>query len=279
MPRRVCIVTGASSGIGFETASLLARSGETVYAAARRLEKMEPLKEYGVVPVVTDVTDEAALKALVDRVIAEQGRIDVIVNNAGYGLYGAVEEVSDEAARAQFDVNFFAAASLIRLVLPYMRKQKSGTIVNVTSLAGKIYSPLGSYYHASKHALEGLSDCLRTEVAPFGIKTIIIEPGLIKTSWSGIMFDNLDGQAHTGAYDETVEGVKAMYEGFKYSEPEVIAKTILKAVNKKNPRARYRAGKYADYFVLGHKFLPTRVFDATMLSTVEKSRRAARKTK
>ncbi len=269
MNKRVCIVTGASSGIGFETAKLLAKNGETVYAAARRLDKMEPLKEFGVIPVETDVTDEGELLALINKVYNENGKIDVLINNAGYGLYGAVEEVSMGAAKAQFEVNFFAAANAAKMVMPYMRAQKSGLIINVTSIAGKIYSPMGSYYHASKHALEGLSDCLRVEAAQFGVKVVMIEPGLISTSWSGIMFDNLETDSTRTVYYETAKGVEGMYKNFKYSHPSVIAKTIYRAMNAKNPKARYRAGKYANLFVIAHALCPTKLYDIIMKLTVK----------
>ncbi|MBR2327770.1 MAG: SDR family NAD(P)-dependent oxidoreductase [Clostridia bacterium] len=269
MANRVCIVTGASSGIGFETAMLLAKNGEKVYAAARRLDKMEPLKEFGVITVETDVTKEEELFALISRAFSENGRIDVLINNAGYGLYGAVEEVSMGAAKAQFEVNFFAAANAVRAVMPIMREQKEGLIINVTSIAGKIYTPMGSYYHASKHALEGLSDCLRVEAEQFGIRVVMIEPGLISTSWSGIMFDNLETDSARTVYYETAKGVEGMYRGFKYSHPSVIAKTILKAMNSKHPKARYRAGKYADLFVIAHALCPTKLYDKIMKLTVK----------
>ncbi|MBQ2945695.1 MAG: SDR family NAD(P)-dependent oxidoreductase [Clostridia bacterium] len=269
MANRVCIVTGASSGIGFETAMLLAKNGEKVYAAARRLDKMEPLKEFGVITVETDVTKEKELFALISRAFSENGRIDVLINNAGYGLYGAVEEVSMGAAKAQFEVNFFAAANAVRAVMPIMREQKEGLIINVTSIAGKIYTPMGSYYHASKHALEGLSDCLRVEAEQFGIRVVMIEPGLISTSWSGIMFDNLETDSARTVYYETAKGVEGMYRGFKYSHPSVIAKTILKAMNSKHPKARYRAGKYADLFVIAHALCPTKLYDKIMKLTVK----------
>lgn len=269
MANRVCIVTGASSGIGFETAMLLAKNGEKVYAAARRLDKMEPLKEFGVITVETDVTKEKELFALISRAFSENGRIDVLINNAGYGLYGAVEDVSMGAAKAQFEVNFFAAANAARAVMPIMREQKDGLIINVTSIAGKIYTPMGSYYHASKHALEGLSDCLRVEAEQFGIRVVMIEPGLISTSWSGIMFDNLETDSARTVYYETAKGVEGMYRGFKYSHPSVIAKTILKAMNSKHPKARYRAGKYADLFVIAHALCPTKLYDKIMKLTVK----------
>ena len=177
----VALVTGASSGIGAATARRLARAGFVVYGAARRLDRLAALEGEGVRPLALDVTDDASMVAAVERVVAEQGRIDVLVNNAGYGSYGAVEDVPQEEARRQIEVNLFGLARLIQLVLPAMRAQGSGRIVNVTSMGGRIATAFGGWYHASKHAVEGLSDSLRQEVARFGIDVVVIEPGGIRT--------------------------------------------------------------------------------------------------
>src|SRR5262245_63063522 len=157
MTDRVAIVTGASSGIGEATARRLREMGYTVYAAARRVDRMAPLAQAGIHPVGVDVTDDASLVGFVDRVIAESGRVDVLVNNAGYGSYGAVEEVPLDEARRQFEVNVFGLARLTQLVLPHMRRQGAGRIVNISSIGGKIHEPLGGWYHATKFAVEGLS--------------------------------------------------------------------------------------------------------------------------
>src|SRR5215469_913275 len=186
MTVKVALVTGASSGIGDATARRLAPLGYTVYAVARRVDRMAALKDRGIRTEAADVTDDAALVALVEKIISETGRIDVVVNNAGYGSYGALEDVPIAEARRQFDVNVFALARLIQLTLPHMRAQRDGYIVNITSIGGKIWEPLGAWYHATKFAVEGLSDCLRVEVAPFGIDVIVIEPGAIRTEWAGI---------------------------------------------------------------------------------------------
>ena len=154
----IALVTGASSGIGEATARRLADDGFVVYGAARRIDRLEPLAAYGIVPLAMDVTDEASMTAGIDRILSERGRIDVLVNNAGYGSYGALEDVPLEEARRQFEVNVFGAARLMQLVLPHLRAQRSGTIINVTSMGGKIYTPLGGWYHATKFALEALSD-------------------------------------------------------------------------------------------------------------------------
>src|SRR6516164_3306739 len=180
---KVALVTGASSGIGEATARQLAAAGFTVYAAARRTERMQQLTEAGIRPIAMDVTDDASMQTGVKTILNEQGRIDALVNNAGYGSYGALEDVPMSEARAQMEVNVFGAARLIQLVLPQMRQQRSGTIVNITSMGGKIYTPLGAWYHATKHALEALSDCLRMELKPFGINVVVIEPGGIRTEW------------------------------------------------------------------------------------------------
>lgn len=188
---RVALVTGASSGIGAATARRLAADGQTVYGAARRLDRLQELAADGVIPLAMDVTDEASMRAGIESIVREHGRLDVLVNNAGYGSYGALEDVPLEEARRQFEVNVFGAARLMQLVLPQMRAQRSGRIINVSSMGGQIYTPLGSWYHATKFALEAISDCVRVEVAPFGVDVVIIEPGGIRTEWGGIAADNL----------------------------------------------------------------------------------------
>jgi NADP-dependent 3-hydroxy acid dehydrogenase YdfG len=159
--KKVILVTGASSGIGKATAQQLIKEGHIVYGAARRIEKMKDLEESGGHAIQMDVIKEQEVKACADRIIKEQGRIDVLVNNAGYAVYGPVENVDLEDARRQFEVNIFGLAAITKEVLPYMREAKSGTIINISSIGGKIYTPLGAWYHATKHALEGWSDCLR----------------------------------------------------------------------------------------------------------------------
>ena len=184
MATSVALVTGGSSGIGEATAIKLREAGYTVYAAARRVQRMEHLTESGVRPLAMDVTDDQSVQSAVKQILADTGRIDVLVNNAGYGSYGALEDVPLAEARSQFEVNVFGAARLIQLVLPHMRQQRSGTIVNVTSMGGKIYTPLGAWYHGTKFALEAISDCLRMELKPFGIDVVVIEPGGTIMHWS-----------------------------------------------------------------------------------------------
>ena len=172
----IILVTGASSGIGYESAILLAKKGHKVYGAARRVERMEPLKEYGITPMSLDVTSEESMQKCVADILAAEGRIDVLVNNAGYGYFGAIENVTLDEARRQLEVNVFGLARLTQLVLPSMREHGSGRIVNVGSVVGRVVLPFGGWYHVSKYSVEALSDALRMELKPFGIDVALIEP-------------------------------------------------------------------------------------------------------
>lgn len=264
MTAPVAIVTGASSGIGAAVARRLNAAGHIVYAVARRVELMASLAEDGIVPVRLDVTDDAALTALVARVIAEHGRIDVLVNNAGYGALGAIEDVALAKARRQFDVNLFGLARLTQLVLPHMRANRSGRIINMSSMGGKVHVPLGGWYHATKFAVEGFSDALRLEVAPFGIQVIVIEPGAINTEWHSVAADNLVVTSGGGAYTDLAAAVaKILAAGGLGSSPEVIAKAVDRAVRARRPRSRYAVGLGAKPILLARLVLPDKVFDRT----------------
>ena len=268
MTTEVAIVTGASSGIGAATARRLNALGYTVYAAARRLELMAPLAEIGIRPVRVDVTDDAALAALVEQIVAESGRIDVLVNNAGYGAMGAFEDVPMAEARRQVDVNLFGLARLTQLVLPYMRSQHSGYIVNVSSIGGKIHVPLGSWYHATKFAIEGLSDTLRLELAPFGIHVIVVEPGAIDTEWHGVASENLVATSTQGPYAGQAATVEKVLSGGRFaSSPDVVAKAIGRAVTSRRPRTRYAVGLGAKPVIYARRVLPDRVVDALVRVT------------
>jgi short-subunit dehydrogenase len=181
MKKKVILITGASSGMGKESAKALIQQGHTVYTVARRINQMQELMEMGGHPMQMDVTNENDIQQVVDTIIQKEGKIDVLWNNAGYGLYGSVEDVPLEEARKQFEVNVFGVAALTQKVIPFMRKTNSGTIINTSSMGGKIYTPLGAWYHASKHALEGFSDCLRLELKEFHINVVVLEPGIIQT--------------------------------------------------------------------------------------------------
>ncbi len=266
MSSRTALVTGASSGIGEQTARTLHRRGFTVYGAARRVERMQSLADDGIQVLSMDVTDEASLAAGVTRIVGETGRIDVLVNNAGYGSYGAIEDVPMAEARAQFEVNVFGAAELTRLVLPHMRQRRFGTIVNISSMGGRITTPLGGWYHATKFALEALSDCLRMEVEPFGIRVVVIEPGSIETEWGAIAADKLRASSSSGPYADQANAMAAMLAqaGRRRSAPSVVADAVVKAVESRRPRTRYPVGANARLAITARAALPDRVFDAVI---------------
>jgi NAD(P)-dependent dehydrogenase (short-subunit alcohol dehydrogenase family) len=262
---KIALITGASSGIGEATALQLAELGFTVYASARRLDRMSDLADRGIRTRSVDVTDDDSMVALIEQIIADTGRIDVLVNNAGYGLYGALEDVPIAEARRQFEVNVIGLARMTQLVLPQMRAQRDGYIVNVSSMGGKIWEPLGSWYHASKFAIEGLSDSLRVEVAAFGIKVVIIEPGTIKSEWSAIAAENLEATSAQTPYAGQAKlvgaGLRAVDRLPIASGPEVVAEVIGKAVQDPKPRTRYAVGGGARGILLAERILPDRGFD------------------
>ena len=263
---KVILITGASSGIGFDAAEAFARQGHRVYAAARRLERMEPLKALGVVPLRMDVTDEASMAEGVRTVLEAEGRIDALVNNAGYGYFGAIENVPLEDARRQLEVNVFGLARLCQLVLPAMREQGSGRIVNISSVAGKAVLYFGGWYHVSKYSVEALSDALRMEVKPFGIDVSLIEPGGIRTDWGLIAADHLAESSKGTPYEaEGLREAETMHKAYSsrlLSKPSVVTRAISKAVNSRRPRARYRIGFGAGTLVFFHALLPAKWWDA-----------------
>jgi NADP-dependent 3-hydroxy acid dehydrogenase YdfG len=265
---KVALVTGASSGIGEATARALMAAGYQVFAGARRLDRMAGLAAAGAALLKLDVTDDASMVAAIAAIKTGAGRLDVLVNNAGYGSYGALEDVPLDEARRQFDVNVFGLARLCQLVLPIMRAQKSGKIVNITSIGGKIWEPLGSWYHATKFAVEGLSDCLRVEVERFGIDVIVIEPGAIRTEWAGIARDGLLQTSGSGAYAEQAQGharlLAAADTSSLTSPPTVVANTIVRAVGARRPKTRYATGGGARTILLLRTILPDRMFDRLM---------------
>jgi short-subunit dehydrogenase len=265
---KVVLITGASSGIGNQTAKLLVRQGLIVYGAARRLDKMQDLKEAGVHVLQMDVTDDDSMMNGIQEIMDAEKHIDVLINNAGYGSYGALEDVPISEAKYQFDVNIFGMARLIQLVLPTMRAQKSGRIINVSSMAGKFGEPLGAWYHATKYAVEGLSDSLRMELKQFGIDVVIIEPGAIKTQWNIIAEENLARVSGKTVYgDSANKHIKLFERLYKNgSEPIVIAEAIANAVHSRNPKTRYVAGAGAKLILFARKFLCDKIFDRMMLS-------------
>ena len=265
MGQRVILITGASSGIGYDAALILAGQGHRVYGAARRVELLEKLRDKGVIPIKMDVTDEQSMADGIKTIIDAEGRIDVLVNNAGYGYMGAIENVTIAEAKRQLEVNVFGLARLTQLVLPYMRKQHSGRIINTSSVAGKAVIPFGGWYNVSKYSVEALSDALRIEVKPFGIKVVLIEPGGIKTDWGIIAADNLEASSQGTAYQESglkmARLLKYGYTSKWLSNPMKVAKAISRAVNSKRPRIRYRLGAGSGLIVFFHALLPARWWD------------------
>ncbi|GAA1236828.1 oxidoreductase [Streptomyces rhizosphaericus] len=272
MPAKTALVTGASSGIGEATALKLHELGYTVYGAARRTDRLQKLADRGIRPLAMDVTDDDSMRAGIEKITAETGRIDVLVNNAGYGSYGALEDVSLDEARYQFEVNVFGAIRLTQLVLPRMRAQRSGTIVNVTSMGGKIYTPLGGWYHGTKFALEALSDCLRLEAKPFGVDVVVIEPGGIATEWGSIAADKLEKSSASGAYAAQAAAVAASLRSEananRNSPPSVIADAIGKAATARCPKTRYAIGFGARPLIALRRILPDRAFDTAVSRAV-----------
>ncbi|MCK8607924.1 oxidoreductase [Agromyces sp. C10] len=270
MERHVALVTGASSGIGEQTALELLRRGFTVYGAARRVDRMAAIVDAGGHAIAMDVTDDASVSAAVDRIMADEGRIDVLVNNAGYGSYGALEDVPIEEARRQFEVNVFGLARITQLVLPGMRARRSGTIVNISSIGGRIYEPLGSWYHATKFAVEGLSDSLRVELEPHGIRVVVIQPGAIRTEWNGISrrsaIERSGDTAYAAQARALVRALEAADASSAASEPHVVAATIAKAATARRPRTRYATPVSAKFIVGLRRVLPDRVFDLVIRS-------------
>ena len=260
--RQTVLITGASAGIGMATATKLLQEGYTVYAVARRIEKMRDLEDLGAIALKMDITKEEDLVAGVDRINAEQGGVDILVNNAGFGLYGPMEDIPLDDARYQFEVNLFGLARLTQLVLPYMREQRAGKIVNVSSIGGKMHAPLGSWYIATKHALEGWSDCLRFELKNFGVDVIIIEPGLIRTEFGSVAFEPMRERSANSPYSDIVNRLTQGMDSYDGgSPPSVIADTVLKALRAGRPKTRYSAGQYAKLALLLRRLVSDRMFD------------------
>jgi short-subunit dehydrogenase len=263
---KVIFITGASSGMGKDTAMDLIKQGNIVYCAARRVDEMGDLERAGGYVLQLDISKEEDITRCVNQIIAEQGCIDVLWNNAGYGLYGSVEETSLDDARYQFEVNVFGLARLTQLVTPYMREAKSGTIINTSSIGGKIYAPMGAWYHASKHAIEGFSDCLRLELEPKGINVVVLEPGAIKTEFPEVMSKQVLGNSGHGPYQDLAKRVAnlSLKESSKDgagSPTSVISKVVQEILNNPKPKTRYAAGKFSTTTLLMRRFLSDRTFD------------------
>lgn len=264
MAAQVALVTGATSGIGAAAARALRDRGFVVYAGGRRADRLQALASERLIPLRLDVTDDSSCRAAVERIISEQGHLDVLVNNAGYGALGAIEDTDLDEGRGQFEVNVFGPFRLIQLALPHMRAQRSGRIVNVSSIGGQVYSLLGGWYHGTKFALEGMSDSLRVEVAPFGIDVSIIEPGAIDTEWGPIAADNVERTSGDGAYAADALAVAASMRsiaGRQNAPASIVAAAIVTAATARHPKTRYPVGPHARRALQIRRLLSDRQFD------------------
>ncbi len=263
----VVLITGASSGIGKAAAKLLLLRGYKVYAGARRVDNLKELEYLGARIMRLDVTEEDSLRSAVQAVLDGEGRLDVLINNAGYGANGAIEDIPMAEARRQFEVNLFGLARLTQLVLPAMRARGSGRIVNISSIAGKISMPLGGWYNASKHALEAYSDALRLEVGRYGIKVVLIEPGAISTEWDNVALVNLAKYSGAGPYAALTEKLTVRFRAaYRKSAPgpETVATAILRALRAARPAARYAVPFKSRALLFLKWALPDRVWDAVI---------------
>lgn len=263
----VALITGASSGIGKDFALRLLAEGYTVYGAARRVERMQDIEAAGGVALAVDVTDDATMVAAVDRIVQEQDRIDVLINNAGYGQMGALEDVPIDVARRQIEVNLIGVGRLTQLCLPHMRARKFGKIINVSSIGGKCAFPMAGWYHASKFALEGYSDSLRMEVRPFGIEVIVIEPGGTESEWASIATQEAERHSAKGAYASLVAAMENSPAWKRKMPPaRTITDLVIKALKAGKPRTRYHGGAGAGAILFLRHLLSDRMYDRLVMS-------------
>ena len=269
---KAVLITGCSSGIGDETARHLAARGWTVYATARRPETLADLEAAGCKTLACDVTDEASMRGCVDTVVAVEGAVGVLVNNAGYSQSGAVESVDMDSIRRQFETNVFGLIRMSQLVLPGMRDQRWGRIVNISSMGGRLTFPGGGIYHATKHAVEAICDAMRFEVAGFGVDVVCVEPGLIVTGFGDAAARSLEaGTAAEGPYGEFNARVGAATEGVYKGPmrrlgggPETVARTIDKAITARRPRSRYKVTPSAKLAIAQRRLVSDRLWDRAM---------------
>jgi NAD(P)-dependent dehydrogenase (short-subunit alcohol dehydrogenase family) len=277
---KVALVTGSSSGIGFETSLMLARAGFNTYASMRNLEKSKNITEIAkkeklpLQVVQLDVNNDGSVKDAIVKILKADQRIDVLINNAGYGLFGSVEDTSIEEIKAQFETNFFGVVRVTQQVLPLMRRQNSGTIVNVSSVGGRIGLPALSAYHSTKFALEGLSESIAFELEPFGIRVVIIEPGVIRTNIlnsSSSAKKALDPKSPYFSLSQKLnDNFKSMMESESSSPPEEVAKVILQAVTSENPQLRYSVGDDAANLIDARKNMPDKEFRKMIMKNFSK---------
>ncbi|MDQ4013475.1 MAG: SDR family oxidoreductase [Thermoproteota archaeon] len=272
--QKVAIVTGSSSGIGFETSLTLARNGFHTYATMRNLEgeKTKPLtkvvknENLQLQAIELDVDNDKSVVDAINTIVEERKRIDVLINNAGYALGGALEDSSMDEIKAQFETNFFGAVRATKAVLPVMRRQGAGKIVNITSMGGRVAIPLSTSYHGSKFALEGLSESIQYELEPFGIKVILIEPGAVGSNfWRNIKIAKSSSDSNS-PYSQFGNKILKAYKEMEQNtiSPSVVAKTILDAITSNNPQLRYVVGEDAAKTLEARKNMPDKEFGDLM---------------
>lgn len=266
MPKTV-LITGASSGIGHSTAEKLLKKGYTVYGAARTESQLKYLSEYeNGNYIIMDITNQKDRKNVIKEILKTEESIDILINNAGYGSFGAIEDVPIEEAKRQFEVNLFGLTELTKLVIPEMRKNNYGKIINISSIAGKVWTPFGGWYHASKFALEGLSDCWRNELKDFSIDVILIEPGAVKSNWSDKAAKNLLNHSAKGFYKNKVNKVAKKYKNL-YGKKGIavkadkVADKIVKAIESNMPKSRYAVPNHAKLVLFLRWLLPDKIYD------------------
>ena len=267
--QKVVLITGTALGIGKSTAEYLIDKGHIVYGGDILIEENLYLNDIGGTALEMDVTNQKHIDNAVTQIISEHGRIDVLVNNAGLGVYGAIEDVSMEDIYYQYDVNLFGLARVTKAVLPYMRDKESGLIINISSVLGETYGPLAGWYLSTKHALEGWSDALRVELKKFSIDVVIVQPGAINTNFSNITKTYIDKYRENSPYQH-LYGEPITDTGndvlSNQSDPIVIAKVINKAIDARNPKTRYAAGAYSRIGIFLRKIMTDKMFDRFILS-------------
>lgn len=270
---KIVLITGASSGMGKAFTKALLKEGATVYAVARRVDAMQELKALGAHTLKMDITNQDDIDQVVKTIEKETHGVDILVNCAGFGMYGAMEDTTLADARYQFEVNLFGMAYLTQKILPSMRKKMQGRIINISSMGGKIYTPLGSWYHASKHAVEGWSDCLRLELKSFNIDVVIIEPGAIATEFADVMVQPMLERSGQSAYSHMATAVAnathTSVEKGALSDVQVVVDMLMKAVQASSPKTRYVGGKYAKLMIFVRKWFGDRVFDRMVMSVIK----------
>jgi NAD(P)-dependent dehydrogenase (short-subunit alcohol dehydrogenase family) len=276
--QRVAVVTGSSSGNGYETSLILARNGLLTYATIRNLVKGEKLKsvaEKEKLPlkiVMLDVTDDVSVKNAIQSITTESSRIDVLVNNAGYALIGAFEDLAVEEIKAQYETNLFGVIRVTQAVLPIMRKQKSGMIVNISSGAGRFGLPGSSAYVSTKFAIEGMSESMAYELEPFGIKVVLVEPGVIRTNFFNSTLTAKKSQNPNSPYSQLLQSVVTNFERLMDggSSPDVVAKVVLRAITSENPNLRYLAGNDVETWMQSKRSMSDEEFHKMMKQNMMK---------